>query len=117
KTKHSRQATVTFPAAVLCVTAVGGTTLLQSTAGYSERAWSNSGGGVSSLFSEPAFQQSLPSSIQAKLAGHRGLPDVAGDANPFTAMINYINGQWTQIGGTSASTPLWAALIAIANQM
>ncbi len=116
-TKLSATATVNFPADVPWVTAVGGTTLLQSTAGYSERAWSNSGGGVSSFFSEPAFQQSLPSSIQAKLAGHRGLPDVAGDANPFTAMINYINGQWTQIGGTSASTPLWAAFIAIANQM
>ncbi len=116
-TKLSATATVNFPADVPWVTAVGGTTLLQSTAGYSERAWPNSGGGISSFFSEPAFQQGLPSSIQAKLAGHRGLPDVAGDANPFTAMINYINRQWTQIGGTSASTPLWAAFIAIANQM
>jgi subtilase family serine protease len=116
-TKLSATATVNFPADVPWVTAVGGTTLLQSDAGYSETAWSNSGGGLSSFFSEPAFQQNLPSSIQAKLAGHRGLPDVAGDANPSTAMINYINGQWTQIGGTSVSTPLWAALIAIANQM
>jgi len=51
------------------------------------------------------------------LKGQRGLPDVAGDANSFTAMINYIDGRWTQIGGTSASTPFWAGIIAVANQM
>jgi len=32
-------------------------------------------------------------------------------------MAFYQDGTWTQIGGTSASAPLWAGLIAIANQM
>ena len=32
-------------------------------------------------------------------------------------MVNYILGHWTQIGGTSASAPIWAGLMAIANQM
>ena len=72
---------------------------------------------MSAFFTEPSFQNSLPSSVQAELAGHRGLPDIAGDANPDTAMVNYIFGHWTQIGGTSASTPFWAAMVAIANQM
>jgi subtilase family serine protease len=116
-TKLSPTATVNFPADVPWVTAVGGTTLVHSSAGYGERAWSGSGGGLSKFFSEPSFQQSMPPATQSMLRGQRGLPDIAGDANPFTAMTNYINGQWTQIGGTSASTPFWAALIAIANQM
>ncbi len=72
---------------------------------------------MSTFFAEPAFQKSMPSSVQSELAGHRGLPDIAGDANPETAMVNYIFGHWTQIGGTSASTPFWAGIVAIANQV
>ncbi len=113
----SPTAIVNFPADVPWVTAVGGTTLLRNHTSYDETAWSGSGGGVSKFFSEPAFQQSLPASVQSLLGGHRGLPDIAAVADPDTAMINYIHGRWTQIGGTSASTPLWAGIIAIANQM
>lgn len=116
-TQLSPTATVNFPADVPWVTAVGGTTLLRNNTGYAETAWSNSGGGVSKFFSEPAFQQTLPASVQSLLSAHRGLPDIAAVANPYTAMVNYIHGSWTQIGGTSASTPLWAGIIAIANQM
>jgi len=116
-TKLTPTPTVNFPADVPWVTAVGGTTLLHSGNSYDERAWSGSGGGVSKFFSEPAFQQGMPVSVQSELAGHRGIPDIAGDANPFTGMAFYINGQWAQTGGTSASTPLWAGIIAVANQM
>src|SRR5712691_34694 len=101
-TRFSPTPTVNFPADVPWVTAVGGTTLLHTNEGYSESAWSSSGGGMSAFFTEPDFQQAMPSSIQSLLSGHRGLPDVSGDANPFTTMIDYINGRWTQIGGTSA---------------
>ena len=72
---------------------------------------------MSQFFTEPDFQKSLPQAMQAQLSGHRGLPDIAADANPRTAMILYIDGNWVQIGGTSASTPLWAGIIAIADQM
>ncbi len=72
---------------------------------------------MSKFFTEPDFQKSMPSTLQSQLAGQRGLPDIAGDANPVTAMINYIFGHWNQIGGTSASTPFWAGIVAIANQM
>src|SRR6185312_364888 len=109
--------TVNFPADVPWVTAAGGTTLLRTADGYHEQAWSGSGGGVSKFFSDPDFHLNMPSSVQSQLAGHRGIPDIAGDADPFTGMAFYFAGRWDQVGGTSASTPFWAAIIAIANQV
>jgi subtilase family serine protease len=116
-TQLSSTAIVNFPADVPWVTAVGGTSLLHSNGTFTENAWSGSGGGISTFFAEPDFQKSLPASIQSLLNGQRGIPDIAGDANPGTAMVDYIGGQWTEVGGTSASTPLMAGIIAIANQM
>src|SRR6266487_5790023 len=52
-TRFSPTATVNFPADVPWVTAIGGTTLLHTNDGYSERAWSDSGGGISNFFTEP----------------------------------------------------------------
>ena len=109
--------TVNFPADVPWVTAVGGTSLAKAGAAYSEVAWQGSGGGASKFFSQPTFQQGLPQSARSLLGGRRGLPDVAADADPLTGMAFYINGSWQQVGGTSASTPLWAGLVAIADQM
>jgi subtilase family serine protease len=109
--------TVNFPADIPWVTAVGGTTLFKTANGYNESAWAGSGGGVSKFFSEPTYQQGMSSTIQRELGGHRGIPDVAGDADPNTGMAFYLGGQWTLTGGTSASTPFWAALVAIADQM
>jgi subtilase family serine protease len=108
---------VNFPADDPWVTAVGGTTLLTAPSGVHETAWSGSGGGVSAFFEEPAYQQTLPASVQARLHRRRGLPDVAANANPASAMAVYFAGQWQQVGGTSAATPTWAGLIAVANQM
>ncbi len=116
-TKLSPTRTVNFPADVPWVTAVGGTTLLHTGDSYNEVAWSGSGGGTSKFFSEPDFQRGMPSSVQSLLGGQRGIPDIAADANPDTGLAFYFNGQWDQTGGTSASTPFWAAIVAIANQM
>jgi subtilase family serine protease len=116
-TKLAPTRTVNFPADVPWVTAVGGTSLAHSANSYEETAWPGSGGGISKFFNEPAFQQGLPQVVQSELTGHRGLPDIAGDADPITGIAFYFAGQWQQAGGTSASTPLWAAIIAIANQM
>ena len=44
------------------------------------------------------------------------MPDVAADADPHTGLAIYVGG-WELGGGTSASAPLWAAIMAIANQM
>lgn len=116
-TQYSPTPTVNFPADVPWVTAVGGTTLTGTGDGFDETAWSGSGGGFSKFFSEPDFQQSLPQSVQSQLNRQRGLPDIAADADPATGMVIYFNGQWQQIGGTSASTPLWAGITAVADQM
>jgi subtilase family serine protease len=116
-TKLSPTRTVNFPADVPWVTAVGGTTLLHTGDSYNEVAWSGSGGGTSKFFSEPDFQRGMPSSVQSLLGGQRGIPDIAADANPDTGLAFYFNRQWDQTGGTSASTPFWAAIVAIANQM
>ncbi|SRR5579884_1342564 len=112
--------TVNFPADVPWVTSVGGTSLTRTAQGFAEDAWPNSGGGFSKFFTEPNYQQQVPATMKPAFAGHsgqRGIPDIAGNANPATAMSIYINGHWQLVGGTSASTPLWAAIIAIANQM
>lgn len=109
--------TTSFPSDDPWVTSVGGTSLRQNGTSIMETAWDSSGGGFSSFFPTPSYQQKLPFTVQTLLANRRGVPDVAGDADPATAMAIYANGVWDQIGGTSASAPFWAALMAIANQM
>ncbi|MEO6891311.1 MAG: S53 family peptidase [Ktedonobacteraceae bacterium] len=117
-TKLAPTATVNFPADVPWVTGVGGTALRHTPGGgFVESAWTGSGGGMSKFFPQPDFQKNLPASVQSMLNGRRGIPDIAADADPATGMAFYFSGQWEQVGGTSASTPLWAGLIAVANQM
>lgn len=114
--------TTSFPADEPWVTSVGGTALQVRGTDISERVWNDSagasGGGFSKFFPVPSFQQSLCSkgTISCSSEG-RGVPDVAGDASPDTTMAIYSSGQWQRVGGTSASAPLWAGLMAIANQM
>jgi len=113
--------TTSFPSDDPWVTSVGGTTLRHNGTSIMETAWNSnggaSGGGFSSFFATPSYQQMLPFAVRTQLANRRGVPDVAGDADPDTAMAIYFNGIWEPIGGTSASTPFWAAIMAIANQM
>lgn len=116
-TKFSPTPIVNFPADEPWVTAVGGTTLVNEPTAVDETSWNGSGGGVSKFFPQPDFQQGLSQKVQTQLKGQRGVPDVAADANPLTAMAIYFNGQWQQIGGTSAATPTWAGIIAVADQM
>ena len=75
-----------------------------------------SGGGFSYLFSRPSYQNSV-----AGIGAYRGLPDVAADANPNTGfpVVTGVTGGRTEIsvhGGTSASAPTWAGIIALADQ-
>ncbi|HEX8732414.1 MAG TPA: S53 family peptidase [Ktedonobacterales bacterium] len=116
----SPTATTSFPDDSPWVTAVGGTTLTTSGGAFHEVVWNNggaSGGGVSKFFSTPSFQRSLPQSDQQILQGKRGVPDVAAAADPQTGLAIYIAGQWTLAGGTSAAAPLWAGVMAVANQV
>ena len=115
---------VDFPASSPYVLACGGTTLEGSgTTISSEVVWNElainegaTGGGVSTLFPLPTWQQSSNVPASSTSAGGRGVPDVAGDADPSTGYEVRVDGQTMAIGGTSAVAPLWAGLIALANQ-
>jgi subtilase family serine protease len=76
------------------------------------------GGGRSALFSTPSFQSGLPSSL---LQGARGLPDISWNAAVDGGVLVYIgflgeDSGYYIIGGTSASSPQVAGLVALANQ-
>ena len=115
--KLSPIATTSFAPDDPWVTATGGTSLIRQGNSTSEVAWNQSGGGFSQFFSEPSYQQTLPTSDQSELKGRRGVPDVSADADPLTGLVFYENGTWTLAGGTSAAAPLWSGLMAIADQM
>ncbi len=74
------------------------------------------GGGVSRTFPVPAWQQAA--GIPLGPTGHpgRGVPDVAGPADPRYGCEIQIAGRTFSSAGTSAVAPLWAALIACCNQ-
>jgi subtilase family serine protease len=117
-TKLSTSPTTSFPTDEPWVTSTGGTSLRRSqgSTSFSESAWNGSGGGFSSFFSTPSFQQSLPLAVLQELQHRRGVPDVSADADPNTGLAIYVGG-WQLGGGTSAAAPLWSAITAIANQM
>src|SRR5208282_5719087 len=76
------------------------------------------GGGVSDAFPLPSWQSGagVPPSANPTHNVGRGVPDVAGDADPTTGYVTRVDGQPDVIGGTSAVAPLWAALIALINE-
>jgi kumamolisin len=111
---------VDFPASSPQVVACGGTTL---TAG-DETVWDRlssgygaTGGGVSRHFPVPAYQARAGVPDGPTGLPGRGVPDVAGDADPLTGYQVRVDGVDQVIGGTSAVAPLWAAFTAIANQL
>lgn len=113
-----------FPASSPYVLGCGGTRLnsANGTTIDSEVVWNDNegatGGGVSDLFSLPPWQASAgvpPSPNPGNFAG-RGVPDVAGDADPETGYVIRVDGQDLVIGGTSAVAPLWAGFVALMNQ-
>jgi subtilase family serine protease len=121
---------VNLPASDPLVLAAGGTSLSanHTTGAYiSESAWGlpfgqpgsqfqASGGGLGHVFSRPRYQGNVPG-----IEGYRAVPDVAADASPHTGMAVVTTsraGKYTisGSGGTSASAPLWAGLVALADQ-
>ena len=74
---------------------------------------------MSDFFPVPAYQSATGVPPSANPPGNhkgRGVPDVAGDADPATGYVVRVDGQELVIGGTSAVAPLWAGLIALMNQ-
>lgn len=98
-----------------------------------EIGWVGSGGGFSHVFAKPDYQNTLPAG-STPIATMRGVPDVAFQASARTGALVYItlppdgsggllcagvpcSTGWYDIGGTSLSTPQWAGLVAIADQL
>ncbi|MBT9331100.1 S53 family peptidase [Paracidobacterium acidisoli] len=110
-----------FPASSPFALACGGTRLTGSkTTITSEVVWNEGrqggagGGGVSAEFAPPSWQAGL--SMPSSSKPGRGLPDVAGNADPYTGYKIVLQGKTVPIGGTSAVAPLWAGLLTLINQ-
>jgi kumamolisin len=103
-----------YPASSPSVVAVGGTdvavmTHILGSDTFSETGWNDSGGGFSTQFAAPAWQEVGAAQGPIAANGHRGMPDVsASAADDFL----YFNGTAAAAAGTSFATPLWAGLVA-----
>lgn len=114
---------VDFPSSSPWVLACGGTKLVvKGNKVSSETVWHESsdsatGGGVSNYFPLPDYQKTakVPLALDTKFKG-RGVPDVAGNADPQTGYKVRVDGQNMIIGGTSAVAPLMAGFIALINE-
>ncbi len=120
-----------FPASSPFVLAVGGTQMEHVEGQLIERVWHKkpgrrtpnrkrrsgaTGGGVSMRFPRPAWQDVRVKSLNKGSIDGRVVPDVTAlSGPPWYAMV--LDGKWTTGGGTSASAPLWAALIARINAL
>jgi subtilase family serine protease len=148
--------TVEWPASDPLVTGVGGTYLCTNAIaaqsdprtvdsasppstcgahpGVAEVGWIDSGGGFSSVFARPDYQNTLPASSTPIPSAQRGVPDVGFQASARTGALVYLtlppDGQsglicgsapcstgWYDIGGTSLSCPQWAGIVALADQL
>ena len=135
---------VSHPASSPWVTAVGGTNLYFGTGTVAtgkadpngsyigEQVWNDEpvgiaaagGGGVSSIFRIPSYQEfGLSQSVKRSLHKHRGLPDVAYNGGVVGGVIVYLgflgpdDSGFYIFGGTSAGAPQWAGVIADINQV
>ncbi len=126
----------------LCTDPVTGTSVdstdppsnCQASPGVREIGWVDSGGGFSHVFSKPGYQDTLPAG-STPIGAMRGVPDVAYQASSRTGVLVYdtapgdaesglicpsgnpCSAGWYVVGGTSASSPQWAGLVAIADQI
>ncbi|MGD0557957.1 MAG: S53 family peptidase [Streptosporangiaceae bacterium] len=120
-----KQRAVSWPASDPLVTAVGGTQLTLSQSGSRtapDAVWNDgygaSGGGQSQIFSAPLFQ----SGVESVTGDHRGVPDIAMSAAVNGAAWTYgsyagTKDAWQLFGGTSEATPLFAGIVALADQV
>jgi subtilase family serine protease len=140
-TTLSTSPAVTWPASDPLVTAVGSTQLTLDAAGAPtapDRAWNDTygavftttadsdpgptpaatGGGRSAVFARPAYQDG----VAAVVGDHRGVPDVSmsGSCSDPVETYESFGGQapgWYLTCGTSESTPLFAGIVALADQV
>lgn len=98
-----------WPASLGTVIAVGGTSLSKASGarGWRESAWSGAGSGCSAYVAKPSWQKDTH-------CGMRTASDISAVADPNTGLAVYAQGSWLVVGGTSASSPMVAAMIALA---
>jgi subtilase family serine protease len=102
--------------------------------GVREVGWIDSGGGFSHVFARPGYQDTLPAG-STPIGAMRGVPDVAFQASARTGTLVYdtapgdaqsglicpsgnpCSAGWYVVGGTSCSSPQFAGLVAIADQI
>jgi kumamolisin len=119
------RAHVDFPTSSPFVLSVGGT-MISGTSHHTEKVWweapgrrtsnggGSTGGGVSVFFNRPAWQNVTIQSLNSNSIDGRVVPDIAALAGPPLYDLIFVGRDFPN-GGTSASTPLWAALIARIN--
>jgi hypothetical protein len=100
---------VYYPAAFATVTAVGGTSLINTSRGWFEAVWPGTGSGCSEYISKPSWQTDTGCS-------NRTMNDLAVVADPATGVSAYVSviGGWAVFGGTSVGAPIVAAMYALA---
>ena len=100
-----------------------------------EIGWIDAGGGFSHVFAKPGYQDTLPAG-STPIGATRGVPDIAYQASSRTGVLVYDTapgdaqggllcptgnpcsaGGWFIVGGTSCSSPQFAGLVAIADQI
>src|SRR5580693_542993 len=130
-----------WPASDPLVTAVGGTRLRLDASGHRDAAdvtWNDTysstasqlvdgnqgpdplagGGGKSVVFGRPAYQNA----VRAVVGNHRGVPDISmsaactGAVNVYQSFAAARTG-WYALCGTSEATPLFAGIVALADQV
>jgi hypothetical protein len=109
---------VSYPASSPLVVAVGGTSMKVSDGRIvDETACASFVAGVSRVFPRPEWQRLIvvPGAEKHGRSG-RAVPDVSAHAEPSEGYRVFVDGNWTQVGGTTASCALWAGLLALLNE-
>jgi subtilase family serine protease len=107
---------VSWPATNSNCIAVGGTTLIWNPITNPERTeypCKIAGCGYSSIIKQPNYQSNITNITH----NNRVIPDLSLVADMNTCVYSVYNGNWYGVGGTSVSTPIFAGILSLANQM
>jgi len=106
---------VSWPSVSSNCMSIGGTSLLWTPKSENKRtefSWTSAGCGYATSIAKPTYQNTVSSIV----GNHRAIPDVSLIANQNTGVYAVFRGSWYSFGGTSVSTPIFAATLSIANQ-